>query len=195
MTKKAKKPETKTNAVKSLKKSKKKDTKTKNIQVFGSTPPDKLISQTFLIQATKLPKIIETFTLETLADTVNIYFRNPDNQPYNLAGLQYSLGMHDNELWDNLFSEDVPVELKPLVRVISKAQKYIESELVQLLLSRSQVAGLIFYLKAKFQYIEREILETISTQAIDIRFTVETEEEKAIRKVREKEEQVPLLTE
>ena len=145
------------------------------------------------VDVINLPNIIKLYTVETLADTINQYFRMAENQPYNLAGLQFALGMHDSEKWDNLFNDEVKVELKPLVRLISKAKSYIEAELVHLLLSRSQVAGIIFYLKAKFKYIEKEVLEQISTQAIDIRFTVETDEERSRRQDREAEEAKRLL--
>jgi len=171
-----------------LKKAKKKNAKTRNIQPFGSTPPSQLISQEFVIQSLKPPNIIKSYTPETLAATINEYFADPENQPYNLASFQYHLGMNDGVKWDYLLSDEVDSEIKPLVRLIRKGIKYIESELVMLLLARSQVAGVIFYLKAKFKYIEREIHEQITSQAIDIRFTVETEQEKITRQAREDEE-------
>lgn len=167
----------------------------KNVQVVDRPVSEKFIAPIDLIYAKSLPQIIDHYTLETLADKINIYFADEVNQPFNLASLQCHLGINDVVQWDNLMGEDIKRELKPLVYLLRKATKYIESELVMLLLSRSQVAGIIFYLKAKFSYIEREILETISTQAIDIRFTIETEDEKIQRQIREKAELHPLLTE
>lgn len=166
----------------------------KNILSVNRPVPEELISQEEFKRLVSLPNVIEKYTPELLTAAINQYFADPENQPYNLASYQYHLGFVDSELWDNLFSEDLPGDIKLLVQLLRKGIKYIESELVMLLLSRSQVAGLIFYLKAKFQYIEKEIIEQISTQAIDIRFTVETSDEKTARITRETEEKQRLLT-
>ena len=179
---------------KQLEKAKLKSQKAGVMQPFSREPPSEFISYDNFVQPKQYPDILQKYTVKTLIESVNEYFRDVANQPYQLASFQFHLGFYDNAKWDNLLdSEDLPGDLTPFRQIIIKAVKYIEAELVHLLLSRSQVVGILFYLKSKFKYIEKFELESISAQAIDIRFTVETEQEKIIRGLREEEEQKHLL--